>query len=89
MDVLTEVLDALQVKADEVRRISGLEPYAEEIGRGRAAMFIVGEGRFEATAGTARYDLAANDYLLAIGHHAIALKPAPGLPSPMRTRTTF
>jgi AraC-like DNA-binding protein len=75
MDILTEVLDALQVKATEVRRLSGLEEHSEEIERGRAVMFIIGAGHFLAAAGTQQYDLVANDYLLLVGRQAIVLTP--------------
>jgi AraC-like DNA-binding protein len=75
MDILTEVLDALQVKATQVRRLSGLEGHAEEIERGRAVMFIVGDGQFLAAAGTHQYDLVANDYLLLVGRQEVVLTP--------------
>jgi AraC-like DNA-binding protein len=75
MDILTEVLDAMQVKATEVRRLSGLEAHSEEIERGRAVTFIVGDGHYRAAVGSDRYDLVANDYLLLIGRQTIALTP--------------
>jgi AraC-like DNA-binding protein len=76
MDILTEVLDALQVKSTEVRRLTGLEAHSEEIERGRAAMFIVAGGHFGAAVGSERYDLVASDYLLLIGPQSIALTAA-------------
>lgn len=76
MDILTEVLDALQVKATEVRRLSGVAAHTEDVERGQATMFIVGDGRFSATIESERYDLVANDYLLLIGRQTVALTRA-------------
>ncbi|HZF32097.1 MAG TPA: AraC family transcriptional regulator [Gammaproteobacteria bacterium] len=70
MDILTEVVDALQLRATAVQRLSVLSELREDLQSGEAALVIVLRG--DLTAGTASGDrtLLETDYLLLVGAQA-------------------
>ena len=75
MDILTAVLDAVQLKATRVQRLSVVDVHREQVDRGRAAMVIIGEGRYAAVVGSSEYELSAGDFLLALGRQELELRP--------------
>src|SRR5215471_12575039 len=82
MDILSTVLDAVQLKSTRVHRLAIVDVHRERVERGRAAMIIVTEGRYVAVVGSSDYQLAAGDFLLVLGEQAIELRqpPSPGAP---------
>jgi AraC-like DNA-binding protein len=73
MDILTAVLDAVQLKAIRVRRLALVAVHSEQIERGRAAMIVVSEGRCAAVVGSSEYPLLAGDFLLVLGRQTMEL----------------
>ena len=73
MDILTAVLDAVQLKATRVQRLVLVDVHSEEIERGRAAMIVVSEGRCAAVLGSSEYPLLAGDFLLVLGRQTMEL----------------
>src|SRR5215471_6546525 len=81
MDILSTVLDAVQLKSTRVHRLAVVDVHRERVERGRAAMIIVTEGRYLAVVGSSDYQLAAGDFLLVLGQQTIELRqPSPGTP---------
>ena len=74
MDILTAVLDAVQLKATRVQRLVVDDVHREHVERGRAVMIIVSEGRYVAVVGSSEYPLAAGDFLLVLGRQAMELR---------------
>jgi AraC-like DNA-binding protein len=74
MDILTAVLDAVQLKAARVQRLVVAHLHREEVDRGRAAMLIVSKGRCAAVVGGSEYDLPAGDFLLVLRSQTIELR---------------
>ncbi len=63
-DILTEVLDALQLQATVVERLALATQRREEIGAERATLIIVVEGRCKVTTEGGERDLLTGDYVL-------------------------
>jgi AraC-like DNA-binding protein len=74
MDILTAVLDAVQLKATRVQRLVLADLHREQVDRGRAAMLIVSDGRCVAAVGGSEYDLPAGDFLLVLGSQTIEVR---------------
>jgi AraC-like DNA-binding protein len=83
MDILTAVLDALQLRATRVQRVSLDGGHRERIERGHAALIVVMEGRYAATAGSAEYDLLARDFLLVMAGQTVELEHRSGPERPL------
>ena len=67
IDILTEVLDALQLKATAVRRLSLETEYREEIGADQAVAVIVVDGQCAFAMDHCERSLLAGDYVLLLG----------------------
>jgi AraC-like DNA-binding protein len=78
MDILTAVLEALQLRATRVQRLSLDDVHRERIERGHAAMLVVTEGRYSATDGSGEYDLSAGDFLLVMAGQTVELRRLSG-----------
>jgi AraC-like DNA-binding protein len=74
MDILTAVLDAVQLKATRVQRLRLVDVHSEQIDRGRAVMIILSEGRCAAVIGSSEYPLLAGDFLLVLGRQTMELQ---------------
>jgi AraC-like DNA-binding protein len=74
MDILTAVLDAVQLKATRVHRLTIVTAHREQVDRGRAAMIISSEGRYAAVIGSSEYELSAGDFLLMLGPQSMELR---------------
>ena len=74
MDILTAVLEALQLRATRAQRVRLEDGQQEQVERGRAVMIVVTEGRYTATAGSVEYDMAARDFLLVMGGQTVDLR---------------
>ena len=83
MDILTAVLDALQLRATDAQRVRVDEHHREQIERGHAVMIVVPDGRYTAKAGAVEYDLAARDFLLAMADQTVDLKRRSGTGQPL------
>lgn len=70
MDILTEVVDALQLRATAVQRLSVLSELREDLQSGEAALVIVLRGDLTARTGSGDRTLLENDYLLLVGAQA-------------------
>jgi len=89
MDILSAVLDAVQLKATRVQRLVLAEVHRERVDRGGAAMFIVNEGRCAALVGPAtEYALPAGDFLLVLGRQSIELREV-SAPPPTLVRCEY
>src|SRR5215470_17844355 len=66
MDILTAVLEALQLRAMRAQRVRVDDDHREHVERGHAVMIVVTDGRYTATAGSHAYDLSARDFLLVL-----------------------
>jgi AraC-like DNA-binding protein len=88
MDILTAVLDALQLKATRVQRLALTDVHREQVERGGAVMLIASEGRCTAVVGSAEYPLPAGDFLLVLGRQAIELRQVSS-PSPALVRCEY
>jgi AraC-like DNA-binding protein len=85
MDILTAVLDAVQLKATRVQRLGVLDVHREKVERGRAVMIIVGAGRYSAVVGSSEYQLSTGDFLLVLGLQAMGLRQmSPSAPALVR-----
>jgi AraC-like DNA-binding protein len=85
MDILTAVLDAVQLKAIRVQRLGVVDVHREQVDRGRAAMIIVSEGRYVAAVGSSEYQLLGGDFLLVLGRQDMELRQAsPSAPTVVR-----
>ncbi|HUO67962.1 MAG TPA: helix-turn-helix domain-containing protein [Gammaproteobacteria bacterium] len=83
MDILTAVLEALQLRATYAQRVRVDDDHREHIERGHAVMIIVPDGRYTATTGRVQYDLAARDFLLAMSEQTVSLKRRSGTAQPL------
>lgn len=88
MDILTAVLDAVQLKATRVQRLVVADVHREQVDRGTAAMLIVSEGRCGALVGTSEYPLPVGDFLLVLGQQTIELSQASS-PAPTLVRCEY
>ena len=70
MDILTEVVDALQLRATAAQRLHVLSELREELGSGEAVLVVVLRGDLTATAASHSLALLENDYLLLVGAQA-------------------
>jgi AraC-like DNA-binding protein len=83
MDILTAVLEALQLRATHAQRVRVDNDHREQIERGHAVMIVVTDGRYTATAGSAEYDLSARDFLLVMADQTVNLKRRSGTGQPL------
>jgi AraC-like DNA-binding protein len=83
MDILTAVLEALQLRATDAQRVRVDADHREHIERGHAVMIVVTDGRYTATAGPAEYDLSARDFLLVMADQTVDLKRRAGAGEPL------
>jgi AraC-like DNA-binding protein len=83
MDILTAVLEALQLRATRAQRVRVDDDHRERIDRGHAVMIVVTDGRYTATAGPHEYNLAARDFLLAMAGQTVDLKRRSGTGQPL------
>jgi AraC-like DNA-binding protein len=74
MDILTAVLEALQLRATSAQRARLDDAHREQVERGHAVMIVVPEGRYTATAGSVEYELAARDFLLVMAGQTVDLR---------------
>jgi AraC-like DNA-binding protein len=83
MDILTAVLEALQLRATRAQRVRVDDDHRERIERGHAAMIVVTDGRYTATAGSVEYDLSARDFLLVLADQTVHLRRLAGTGQPL------
>ena len=83
MDILTAVLEALQLRAIRAQRVRLDDGHQERVERGHAVMVVVTEGRYAATAGSIEYDMAARDFLLVMAGHTVDLRRLSGAAQPL------
>jgi len=75
MDILTAVLEALQLRATRAQRVRFDDGHRERVERGHAVLIVVTEGRYTARAGSVEYDMAAHDFLLVMAGQTVDLQP--------------
>jgi len=83
MDILTAVLEALQLRATRAQRVRVDDDHRERVERGQAVMIVVTDGRYTATAGSAEYDLSARDFLLVMAAQTVDLRRRSGTGQPL------
>ena len=83
MDILTAVLEALQLRATRAQRVRFDADHRERVESGHAMMIVVTDGRYTATADSLAYDLAARDFLLVMGGHSVDLRRRSGIGQPL------
>ena len=81
LDILTEVLDALQLKATAIRRVGISAAHRVVVEQSHATLLILTEGGCAATASVGRYGLVANDCLLLVGSRAAELANDASVPA--------
>jgi AraC-like DNA-binding protein len=79
MDILTEVVDALQLRATAAQRLQVLAELREDLGAGEAVLVIVLRGALTAITSGGELALLENDYILLVG--AQAARFASAMPS--------
>ena len=83
MDILTAVLEALQLRATHAQRVRVDDHHREQIERGHAVMIVVTDGRYTATAGSVEHELSARDFLLVMADQSVELKRRSGNGQPL------
>ena len=83
MDILTAVLEALQLRATRAQRVRLDDGHQERVESGHAVMIVVTEGRYTATAGAVEYDMAARDFLLVMAGQTVDLQRRSGAAQPL------
>jgi AraC-like DNA-binding protein len=83
MDILTAVLEALQLRATRAQRVRVDDDHRQHIERGHAVMIVVTDGRYTATAGSHEYNLSARDFLLVLADQTVDLKRRSGTGQPL------
>lgn len=83
MDILTAVLDALQLRALSAQRVGVDDGHQECVQPGHAVMIAVTHGRYAATCGSVEYDLAARDFLVVMAGQTVALHRRSGEAQPI------
>jgi AraC-like DNA-binding protein len=83
MDILTAVLEALQLRATRAQRVRVDDDHREHVERGRAVMIVVTDGRYTAKAGSVEHDLSARDFLLVMAEQTMHLMRRAGTGQPL------
>jgi AraC-like DNA-binding protein len=74
MDILTDVVDALELEATGVLSLRLAAEHTENVGPGQAVVVIVVRGACELAGGGDRAELIENDYVLLFGGQAAAFR---------------